>query len=78
MINSMAAKHAVWPKEDDAIFGLAAKAQQAIKKYGKDKVIDSTLGALADDDGNLICMKAVYDELKSMPNENICSGGRTA
>ncbi len=73
MINSMAAKHAVWPKEDDAIFGLAAKAQQAIKKYGKDKVIDSTLGALADDDGNLICMKAVYDELKSMPNENIAA-----
>lgn len=73
MTNSMVAGHAVWPKEDDAIFALAAKAKEAIKKYGKDKVIDSTLGALMDDDGNLICMKTVYDELKSMPNANIAA-----
>ena len=73
MINSMVAGHAVWPKEDDAIFALAAKAKEAIKKYGKDKVIDSTLGALMDDDGNLICMKTVYDELKSLPNANIAA-----
>jgi len=73
MISSMAASHAIWPKEDDAIFGLAAKAQQAIVKYGKDKVIDSTLGALMDDDGNLICLKTVYDELKSMPNANLAA-----
>ncbi|MFA7572466.1 MAG: aminotransferase class I/II-fold pyridoxal phosphate-dependent enzyme [Lutispora sp.] len=73
MINSMVAKHALWPKEDDAIFGLAAKAKEAIKKYGADKVIDSTLGALADDNGNLICMKTVYDELKSMPNAEIAA-----
>lgn len=68
MISSMAADHAIWPKEDDAIFGLAAKAQEAIKKYGKGNVINSTLGALVDDNGDLICMKTVYDELKSMPN----------
>lgn len=73
MINSMAANHAIWPKQDDAIFGLAAKAQEAIKKYGKDKVIDSTLGALMDDNGDLICMKTVYDELKSMPNASIAA-----
>lgn len=73
MVNSMVASHAVWPKEDDAIFALAAKAKEAIRKYGKDKVIDSTLGALMDDDGNLICMKTVYDELKSMPNANIAA-----
>jgi len=69
----MAASHAIWPKEDDAIFGLAAKAQQAVKKHGKDKVINSTLGALMDDNGDLICMKTVYDELKSMPNANLAA-----
>ncbi|MGI5999115.1 MAG: aminotransferase class I/II-fold pyridoxal phosphate-dependent enzyme, partial [Lutispora sp.] len=73
MISSMAASHAIWPKEDDAIFGLAAKAQQAVKKHGKDKVINSTLGALMDDNGDLICMKTVYDELKSMPNANLAA-----
>jgi len=73
MINSMAANHAIWPKEDDAIFGLAAKAQEAIKKYGKENVIDSTLGALVDDNGDLVCFKTVYDELKSLPNAKIAA-----
>ncbi|MGD9566759.1 MAG: pyridoxal phosphate-dependent aminotransferase [Sedimentibacter sp.] len=66
---NMAADHAIWPKENDAIFGLAQKAKDAIDKYGRDKVIDSTLGTLADDNGKLICFETVYDELKSMPNE---------
>lgn len=73
MINSMVASHAVWPKEDDAIFGLAAKAQNATKKYGADKVINSTLGALMDDNGKLICLETVYNELKTMPNAEIAA-----
>ncbi len=73
MITSMVAKHAVWPKEDDAIFALAAIAQEATKKYGADKVINSTLGALMDDNGELVCLKTVYDELKSLPNAAIAA-----
>lgn len=73
MTINMVADHAKWPKQNDPIFGLAAKAKEAIKNYGKDKVIDSTLGALADDDGNLICMETVYSELKSLPNAEIAA-----
>jgi len=73
MINSMVAKHAIWPKKDDAIFALAARAQNAKKKYGKDKVIDSTLGALMNDNGELVCLETVYDELKALPNAAIAA-----
>lgn len=78
MTIKMVADHAVWPKANDAIFGLAAKAKDAIAKYGKENVIDSTLGALVDDDGNLICMDTVYNELKSLPNADIAAYAQVA
>lgn len=67
----MTAKHARWPKTNDLIFGLAGQAANAIKQYGKDNVINSTIGALIDDDGNLITMKSVFDQFKSLPNAEI-------
>ena len=75
---NMVADHAKWPKANDAIFGLAAKAKEAINKYGKENVIDSTLGALVDDDGDLICLNTVYTELKSMPNAAIAAYAQVA
>ncbi|MGD9566847.1 MAG: pyridoxal phosphate-dependent aminotransferase [Sedimentibacter sp.] len=75
---NMVASHAKWPLENDAIFGLAAKAKDAIDKYGKENVIDSTLGALVDDDGNLICLDSVYSELKSLPNAAIAAYAQVA
>lgn len=78
MAFNMVADHAKWPKANDAIFGLAAKAKEAIDKYGKENVIDSTLGALADDNGDLICLNTVYEELKSMPNAAIAAYAQVA
>lgn len=77
-MTNMVAKHAVWPREDDAVFGLSAKAKEAIKMYGKENVIDSTIGALVDDNGDLICLKTVYDELKSLPNSEIAAYAQVA
>ncbi len=78
MAFNMVANHAIWPQANDAIFGLAAKAKEAIDKYGKENVIDSTLGALVDDDGNLICLNTVYDELRSLPNAAIAAYAQVA
>lgn len=78
MAFNMVASHAKWPLENDAIFGLAAKAKDAIDKFGKENVIDSTLGALVDDDGNLICLDTVYNELKSLPNAAIAAYAQVA
>jgi len=78
MTINMVADHAKWPQANDPIFGLAAKAKEAINKFGKNNVIDSTLGALVDDDGNLICMETVYSELKSLPNAEIAAYAQVA
>lgn len=78
MTINMVADHAKWPKVNDAIFGLAAKAKESISKYGKENVIDSTLGALVDDDGNLICMDSVYSVLKELPNSEIAAYAQVA
>ncbi|MFA9422143.1 MAG: pyridoxal phosphate-dependent aminotransferase [Sedimentibacter sp.] len=75
---NMVADHAIWPKKYDAIFGLAAKAKMATDEFGIKNVIDSTLGALVDDDGNLICLETVYRELKSMPNADIAAYAQIA
>ena len=79
---SMVAEHAKWPKENDIIFSLSERAQVAEKELGKDKVINATIGALMDDNGKLIAMKTVYDQLKNLPNEEISAyasiGGQPA
>lgn len=71
MKSSMVAKHARWPKENDIIFNLSERAQRAEKLVGKENVINATIGALMDDEGKLITMKSVYDEFKSLPNNEI-------
>ena len=78
MAFNMVAGHAKWPKVNDAIFGLAAKAKEAIDKYGKENVIDSTLGALVDDKGDLICLNTVYQVLYSMPDAAIAAYAQVA
>lgn len=68
---SMVASHAKWPQVDDVIFALSVKAKEASAKYGADKVINSTIGSLRDDNGDLICLKTVYDELRSLPDSSL-------
>lgn len=55
----------------DPIFAVAGKAQEAVKKYGKDAVINSTIGALMDDDGNLVTFDEVFNTLKNLPDAEI-------
>lgn len=71
MTISMVGKHAKWPAKADAIFAIAGKAQEAITKYGKENVTNSTLGALIDDEGKLIAFDSVFGTLKDMPSEEI-------
>lgn len=69
----MTAKHAQWPRENDPIFAIAGRAKEAQDKFGKDKVIDATIGALVDDEGALICMESVYGVLKNLPDAKIAA-----
>ena len=70
---SMVADHARWPRENDIIFNLSERAQKSSEEIGKEKVINATIGALMDDDGNLITIKNVYDQFKTLPNDEIAA-----
>ncbi len=69
------ADHAIWPRLEDAIFKVNNECRIAIKEKGRDNIIDSTLGTLLDDDGNLIAFDSVYDTLKEMDKKSIASYG---
>ena len=57
------------PKEDK-IFSISSRAKEAIAKYGKDNVVNGTIGALVDDDGKLIVLKSVDKVFKTLtPDE---------
>ena len=73
MGETMVAKHAEWPRVDDPIFNISERAQRAIKSLGKENVINATIGALTDDDGDLITLNTVFDEYKSLPNAEIAA-----
>lgn len=49
----------VIPKEDKN-FGISNRAKAAIREYGKDAVVNSTIGTLNDDNGDLIVLESVH------------------
>ena len=53
------------PKEDK-IFSISNRAKDAIARFGKENVINGTVGALFDDDGNLIVLDSVDRVFKSL------------
>lgn len=55
----------VIPREDK-IFSISNRAKAMIKEVGKDKVINGTIGALVDDDGNLIVLDSVRKVFASL------------
>lgn len=52
----------------DPIFAVAQKAGERIAQLGRDQVVNSTIGALMDDQGDLITFNEVYNVYKSLPN----------
>lgn len=54
------------PKEDK-VFAASGAALDAVEKYGKADVINATVGALYDDEGDLLVLKSVEKVMKSLP-----------
>lgn len=46
----------------DTVFTIVEKARLAKEKYGKDKVVDATIGSLCDEEGKLVALNSLYDE----------------
>ena len=53
----------------DNIFCVVRRAKEAKATYGKDQVIDATIGSLYDEEGNLVAYDTVFDIFDAIPKE---------
>ena len=67
----MVADNYLRPAENDLIFGIAGKAKERAKEVGDENIINSTIGALLDDEGKLVAFKTVFDTLKALDSKLI-------
>ncbi len=68
---SLAAKHAKGKAAQDKIFGANAAAVAAAAKYGKDAVTNATIGAILDEDENLVCLPTVEKVYRQLDTNEI-------
>ncbi|RQD72277.1 MAG: aminotransferase class I/II-fold pyridoxal phosphate-dependent enzyme [Tindallia sp. MSAO_Bac2] len=73
MSTTMVAPHSKRPVADDKVFAANKKAQEAAKKVGAEQVINSTIGALMEDDGSLSVMQTVMKKFKNLPEAEIAA-----
>ncbi|MDO5048177.1 MAG: aminotransferase class I/II-fold pyridoxal phosphate-dependent enzyme [Anaerococcus sp.] len=64
---------ASWKKSSDLAFDMKRKADEAIKVFGKDRVINAVLGVLTDDNGKIIALESVYDCLDKLDRADLAS-----
>lgn len=68
MAENMVADHAIRPVENDTIFTISANAAEAVAKYGRENVINASMGVLLDEEENFVAFNTVYDHLKGLDN----------
>lgn len=71
MVMSIAAKHAKGKSAQDKIFGANAAAVAAAAKYGKDNVTNATIGAILDEEENLVCLPTVEKVYRSLSTNEL-------
>lgn len=67
MLKSIAAPQARGKKSNDVIFGAANAAKADIAAHGKDNVVNATIGAILDEEENLVCLPTVEKAYRSIP-----------
>lgn len=55
---------------EDKIFGISRLANERIAEKGKKAVVDATIGALLDDEGNMVVLSSVVEVLKNLAPED--------
>ena len=70
-VKTMTPSHATGKGKPDASFSSAGKGKVAIAKYGKEKVVDATLGVLKDDNGDFLTLKGVEKIYRNLPGNEL-------
>lgn len=71
MTANMAAVHRRDKVLSDAIFGASSAAQQAIAKFGADKVTNATIGAIMDENEKIACIPTMEKTFRSLPMSDL-------
>lgn len=58
-------------RKPDPIFGASEKAQQAIQKYGKEQVVNATIGAILDENEEHVFLKSVEECFRNLSANSI-------
>ncbi|QXM07207.1 pyridoxal phosphate-dependent aminotransferase [Crassaminicella indica] len=69
----MVAPHSRTISGNDKIFAVNNAAQAMAKKIGSNHVVNASIGALMDDEGNLSILSTVIDILRSLPSEEFAA-----
>lgn len=72
-MNRMVIETSARAQGTDPIFQVASEANKRIAEIGRDKVINSTLGAFMDDDGKLVTFDSVYSVFRNIPDVGIAA-----
>ena len=70
-VTTMTARHAYGKGRPDPSFSSAGNAGAAIAKYGKENVVDATLGVLKGDDGNFLSLPTVEKIYRDLPADEL-------
>lgn len=70
---SMCASHCVNRDREDTIFGISRQANDAISKYGKQAVVNATIGAIMDEEENLCTLPTIDNLFKELSSKSIAA-----
>lgn len=71
MTVSIAASHARGKFATDKIFGASAAANKDVAKYGKEVVVNATIGAILDENETLVCLPTVEKVFRNLPMNEV-------
>lgn len=71
--HTMVGKHAFGKKTVDAIFTAGARADQAMAKVGRDKVVNATVGVILDDKEQTAILPTVVETLRALQPADFAS-----
>ncbi|MHB1392885.1 MAG: aminotransferase class I/II-fold pyridoxal phosphate-dependent enzyme [Clostridia bacterium] len=72
-IVSMVAKHVNTERVEDKIFAASREAGSAVLRFGKEKVVNATVGSILDDDEKLAVLPSVLNTLRNLPDSEFAA-----
>lgn len=72
-ITSMVAKHVNTIRAEDKIFAVSREAGNAVLQFGRDKVVNASVGSILDENEKLAVLPSVIATLRNLPDSEFAS-----